>query len=65
MPLWNGETWLCEVETCNAVNASIRKRCRCCATPYPGPMNPDPEIERGIQADMRAAVAVDIALGLR
>lgn len=34
MPLWIGETWLCE--PCGWVNAVLRKRCRNCYRPRPG-----------------------------
>jgi hypothetical protein len=46
------------------VNAMLRVRCRTCKTPYPGPVHPDPEVNAGIQADMREAAAVNSSLGL-
>jgi hypothetical protein len=63
--MWNGETWLCENDACNFVNASIRNRCRNCGAAHPGPMHPDPEINAAIQQEMRESVAFDVALGLR
>ena len=63
--LWWGETWLCEVETCETANAILRKRCRSCGADYPGVVHPDPEINRAIQAEMQQNVAHDRALGLR
>jgi hypothetical protein len=64
MPIWIGETWVCEREYCDTVNAIIRRRCRSCGTAYPGPAHPDPEINRGVQADMREAATLNSSLGL-
>lgn len=63
--IWNGPTWMCERPECEAVNASLRKKCRSCGVPYPGPVHPDPEINAAVQAEMQANAAHDRALGLR
>jgi ribosomal protein S27E len=63
--MWNGETWLCENERCNFVNAAIRTRCRNCKAPHPGPMHPDAEINAAIQQEMQENAAHDARLGLR
>lgn len=64
MPLWNGETWLCEEGDCRTVNAVLRKRCRSCGAISPGPIHPDRDINREVQAEMQANAAHDISLGL-
>jgi hypothetical protein len=64
MPRWDGETWLCEVATCQTVNMVLRKRCRSCGAAHPGPVHPDPAINAEVQGDMREAARSDEQAGL-
>jgi hypothetical protein len=61
MAIWEGDVWVCEQETCRTVNMILRKHCRSCGVGYPGPVHPDPEINREIQRNMVAAVVMDSA----
>jgi hypothetical protein len=63
MAIWNGDTWLCD--HCDFENAAIRKRCRNCYAPNPGPMHDDPATDAELAKERRANVEVNHAKGIK